>query len=304
MHRRPRRRADRARRSWRWFDREHLGGAEGGERHRPRPRRSLLDGLARSTTSALCRIHRLGAGRPAVPNAQTLRPQQSLDAARAVPSAIGGRAGSGVRPSTPCESARNRKRDPSELGQCPALGSRLAERRRSAAAPCRRCSSRGPRRGSAWSACSNMPIPSVMRQHVVERRAAVSRHASPSARRRAARRARGSGRATAAQDSSGARRRASAAIAAARSGSVSTVADRARPAPSGSRWGTTMPAPLAEQLDGVRERGRDHGPSGGDGVDQHARRDLVRGVVRQHDEVGRLDQLGQRRRGRGSRRRT
>ena len=49
-----------------------------------------------------------------------------------------------------------------------------------------------------------------------------------------------------------------------------------------------------EQLDGVRERGRHHRAAGGDGVDQHARRDLVVGVVRQHDQVGGTDQVGQR----------
>ena len=108
------------------------------------------------------------------------------------------------------------------------------------------------------------------------------------------RRARCTGAATAAHDRSGARRRASAAIAAARAGSVST--DRIA---VGERLGVTLgnddAGAAGEQFDGVRERGRHHRSPGGDGVDEHARGDLVGGVVRQHDQVGRLDQLGQRR---------
>ena len=54
--------------------------------------------------------------------------------------------------------------------------------------------------------------------------------------------------------SSGARRRASAAIDAARPASVSTARIASAEGGRDRAWGTTMPAPLAEQLDGMRER--------------------------------------------------
>ena len=60
---------------------------------------------------------------------------------------------------------------------------------------------------------------------------------------------------------------------------------------SGSSWATTVPAPLRQELDGVRERGGDDGSAAGDGVDQDAGGDLVLRVVGQHDDGGGLDEL-------------
>ena len=58
--------------------------------------------------------------------------------------------------------------------------------------------------------------------------------------------------------------------------------------------GDDDPGPARQQLDGVGERGRHDGPAGGEGVDEHARGDLVLRVVRQDDDRGVLYQTGQR----------
>ena len=126
-------------RSWCGADREHLGRAERGERHRPRPRRAGLEPRSKYDL-AHWRIRSSGARRTAVPNAHTLRPQQSSTPPPR-PAAAGGapvadRAGHALGVGEEPEG------HPAELGGDPRPG--LAARRR-AAGPCRRCSSPHPR---------------------------------------------------------------------------------------------------------------------------------------------------------------
>ena len=59
---------------------------------------------------------------------------------------------------------------------------------------------------------------------------------------------------------------------------------------SGSPCGHDDAGAVGEQLDGVRERGRDHRAAGGDRVDEDARGDLVPRVVGQHDDRRRGDE--------------
>ena len=76
------------------------------------------------------------------------------------------------------------------------------------------------------------------------------------------------------QLSDGARRLASSAMLASRSVSV-TIERIASAMASGSACGTTIPAPLLEQLDRVRERRRDDGTTRRDRVDEHPGRHLI-----------------------------
>lgn len=48
------------------------------------------------------------------------------------------------------------------------------------------------------------------------------------------------------------------------------------------RCGTSSPVPLPTGFDRVGKFGRDDGPAGGKGIDEHARGDLVGAVVGQH----------------------
>ena len=86
-------------------------------------------------------------------------------------------------------------------------------------------------------------------------------------------------------------------------GRASTRADRIR-----DRLGGLVlddrPDPVGQQLDGVREAGRHDRLARGDGLDQHARGHLDARVVRQQHDVGAGDPLGERRRDRGTGRRT
>ena len=51
------------------------------------------------------------------------------------------------------------------------------------------------------------------------------------------------------------------------------------------------PGSAAEQLDGVREAGCDHGDARGHRLDEHARRGLIARLVRQQDDVRGADEL-------------
>ena len=129
------------------------------------------------------------------------------------------------------------------------------------------------------------------RQHVPERRQGHEATAHFAATRASPSRA--YRRATADHDSSGASRRASAAIDAASRGLVRT--DRIA---VGERFRVTLrhddAGAARQQLDRVRKGGGNDGSSGRDRVHQDPGRDLIARVVRQHHQVGGLDQLGQR----------
>ena len=120
----------------------------------------------------------------------------------------------------------------------------------------------------------------------------VHTNASRSARRRSA--SRRYWPATTDHPRLGARRDASAAILAASSGLVRTLRSASAIA-SGSSWSTTIPAPLESNSTACGKAVATTGRPGRDGVDEHARRHLVLGVIGQDDHLAGLDQSRQRR---------
>ena len=139
--------------------RRDLGGAERGERHRPPVRRTLLDPVVEVRHGA--RAHpvlgcttRCGAERPHAATPAVLDAVATLPAAvRGAP--IAGSAGRALRLPRGIGTRFDRARVPPGCD-------RARGRRRSATAPRRRCSSRVRGRGSAWSACSNIPMSSLI----------------------------------------------------------------------------------------------------------------------------------------------
>ena len=265
-----------------------------GRRRAPRRRRARRTPSPAATATA-ARAPRskydaraLAHPRPRAPGARgaerpQLRPQQSSTPRRPLPPPPAARRLRTV-PSTPWASARNRNavaprpttaavgvrlaagRDEQPghvVGAVAVADARARRGRRARTCRCRRSSPRCGRRTAPGAIMRRPPSASQQRRGELVVAAGDRGHDSSGASRRPRRPSRcqalGVGR----------RRRGS-----------------RRRAPPGRAAGTTIPAPLAEQLDGVREGGGDDRPAGGDGVDEHARGDLVLGVVGQHDEVG------------------